>query len=183
MPDGLGEIIMERHTVAQGRVIRLEQMTVRLPDGAEAKRDVVRHPGGCVIVPIGADGSVYLVRQYRVAVEAATLELPAGKLEGGEPPEDCARRELLEETGFRAGSLRHATSVYSSPGFCDETIHVFIAEQLEAGEAQPDEGEFLEVERMPLGILADMARSGAIKDAKTVIGILLADGEMRARGQ
>ncbi|MDR1060474.1 MAG: NUDIX hydrolase [Clostridiales bacterium] len=181
MPDELGESVIERRDVAQGKVIRFEQLKVRLPDGAESTRDVVRHPGGCVIVPIGEDGSLYLVRQYRVAIGAVTLEFPAGKLEPGEPPEACARRELLEETGFSAGSMRRVLSVCSTPGFCDEIIHVFIAEQLAAGAPSPDEGEFVKLERMRLDALMGMVRSGGIMDAKTVIGILLADGELAGR--
>ncbi|MDR1439135.1 MAG: NUDIX hydrolase [Clostridiales bacterium] len=179
----LYEEIVGRQTAARGKIIRYENMTVRLPNGSESARDIVRHPGGCVIVPIDGDGFLYLVRQYRVAFETVTLEFPAGKLEGGEAPETCAERELLEETGFRAGALRRVLSTYSSPGFCDEIIHVFLAERLAAGAAAPDEDEFVKLEKRTLGELLDMMWAGEIRDAKTVIGILLADRERGLGGR
>ena len=177
--DGLSEKITETRVVAEGRIFRYEKLKVILPDGARSERDVVRLPGGSVIVPIDSEGYVYLVCQYRAAFDRVILELPAGRLEPGEPPEECARRELLEETGLRAGSFKLLSSVMSSPGYSDEVLHIYLATDLDSGEADPDEGEFLNVMMFPFDEVVDMAASGDIRDAKTVAGVLLAERAMR----
>jgi len=177
---GLNETITDTQVVAQGRVFRYEKLQVTLPDGACSERDVVRLPGGCVIVPIDQEGYVYLVSQYRAAFERVTLELPAGRLEPGEKPEACAERELMEETGYSAGSWKHLTSIMSSPGYSDEVLHIFLAGDLEYGEPDLDEGEFVNTLMFPFDEAVDLVVSGDIRDAKTVIGILLAERELRA---
>ena len=176
---GLNEMITGAEAVAEGPVFRYEKLHVILPDGSSSFRDVVRLPGGSVIVPIDGEGYVYLVSQYRASVGCVTLELPAGRLEPDEQPEICARRELLEETGLRAGALKLLTSVMSSPGYSDEVLHIFLATELESGEANPDEGEFISAIMFPFDEVVDLVTTGKICDAKTVIGILLAERELR----
>jgi ADP-ribose pyrophosphatase len=176
---GLNEVITDTRIVAEGRVFRYEKLRVALPDGAESERDVVRLPGGSVVVPIDQEGYVYLVSQYRAAVRRVTLELPAGRLEPGESPEACAERELLEETGYRAGTWKRLTSIFSSPGYSDEVLHIFLATDLQYGEPDPDEGEFINTLMFPFDEVVDLVVSGDIRDSKTVIGILLTEREMR----
>ena len=145
------ERIVERTTVAESGIVSLEKLVIEHPDGARAGRNIVRHPGGCVIIPVDGDKNVYLVKQYRVALETETLELPAGKLEKGEEPLSCAIRELKEETGISADIVRYVTSIYPSPGFCDEVLHIYYAGNIRMGDAAPDEGEFVQTVKMPLG--------------------------------
>jgi len=175
----LDETIDGTRVVAEGKVFRYERLDVTLPDGARSIRDVVRLPGGSTVVAIDGEGYVYLVSQYRAAVGRVTLELPAGRLEPGELPEGCAARELLEETGLRAGKLKLLTSILSSPGYSDEVLHIFLATDLEDGEANPDEGEFINAMMFPFDEVVDLVASGDIRDAKTVAGILLAERELR----
>jgi len=174
------EEITDTRVIAEGRVFRYEKLSVTLADGSGSERDVVRLPGGSAIVALDNEGYVYLVSQYRAAVGRVTLEIPAGRLEPGEKPEDCAVRELKEETGFTAGTIKHLTSILPSPGYSDETLHIFFATDLEYDEAAPDEGEFLNVIMFPFDEAYDMAVSGDIRDAKTVVGLLLAHREMLA---
>jgi len=175
----LDETIEETQVVAEGKIFRFERLQVTLPDGARSVRDVVRLPGGSTVVAIDGEGYVYLVSQYRAAVGRMTLELPAGRLEPGESPEECAARELLEETGLRAGTLRRLTSILTSPGYSDEMLHVFLATDLENGEANPDDGEFINAMMFPFDEIVDFVASGIIRDAKTVVGIMLAERELR----
>jgi ADP-ribose pyrophosphatase len=158
--------------IYQGRIINLRLDRVRLPDGRRTQREIVEHPGAAVIVPIGEDGSLYMVRQYRDAAGEELLEMPAGKLQPGEEPGHCARRELREELGLIAGSLVHLASFYSSPGFCDELLHVYLAEGLSREEEQTDREEFLTPEVRSLedagALLAEL------RDAKSIAGLLLA---------
>jgi ADP-ribose pyrophosphatase len=176
------ERIVGRETVAQGRIVRFEKVTAELPDGKLAVRDVVRHPGGAAIVALDGEGYVYLVRQYRTPFDGVTLEIPAGKLEPGEDPQVCAERELAEEVGFTAGRVRMAMALYSTPGFCDEVIHIFLAEGLKEAEAKPDDDEFLNVVMLPLDAAVEMVRTGELRDAKSVAGVLYADMERRRGG-
>ena len=161
-------------TIYDGKILRLEKDTALLPDGREAVREVVRHPGGVGVVAVDGEGYVYMVRQFRYPFMTETLEIPAGKLDKGEDAQKAGERELLEETGLTAGKIELLGSFYASPGFCDEEISVYLATDLKKGQANPDDGEFLECEKYSLNELADMVRSGKIKDAKTVIGILMA---------
>ena len=174
------EEVVSREAVADGCIIKYERLTVALPGGARAVREAIRHPGACAVVPVDADGCVYLVRQHRVVVGKVTLEIPAGKLDAGEEPIACAKRELREETGVAARDIREIACIYTSPGFCDEAIHVFLATELSQGDAAPDEGEFVDVVRMPLARLADMVMRGEIQDSKTAFGILYAARALKA---
>jgi len=165
--------------VYEGRIIKLRVDQVELPDGRRSIREVMEHPGAAVIVPVDAGGDVRLVRQYRDAIGRQLLEVPAGKLDPGEKPDDCARRELREELGLVAGKLTHLTSFYSSPGFCDEILHVFLAEGLAREEGESDREEFIEPEKRPLEPLKDLLAE--LEDGKSVIGVLLAHRELAGR--
>jgi ADP-ribose pyrophosphatase len=164
-----------------GRVISLDVDTVRFPDGSEGELEMVRHPGASAIVPFlsdpaGADPQIMLIKQYRYAALEFVWEIPAGRLDPGESPETCARRELQEETGCTAGTLEHMHTMYTTPGFTDEKIHLFLAYDLTRGEAAREADEFITVEVMPLTRALSMVQDGTIKDAKTALGILYAAG-------
>ena len=141
----------------------------------ETTRDIVRHPGAAAVVALTESGKIVLVRQYRTAIDRVTVEIPAGKLDPGEDPLDCAKRELHEETGFRAGRIRFLTSIVTSCGFCDEIIHIYLATKLEFDTPNPDDDEFVNVDLVPLHELIDAVLDGKIEDAKTVVGALACD--------
>jgi ADP-ribose pyrophosphatase len=162
-------------SIYQGNIIKVESLNVLLPNGKEATRDMVSHPGASVVVPISENGELYMVRQYRKPIEKESLELPAGKLDAGEDPEVCAKRELKEETGLTAKNMKHIISIHSTPGFCNEVLHMYVAQGLEQGDACADEDEFISTERTPVNDLIDKVLKHEITDAKTIIGVLLAD--------
>lgn len=171
--------MLESHVAFSGRVLEVVVDTVRLPDGREMTWEVLRHPGASAVVPVDDDGRVLLVRQGRHTVAARLLEIPAGKLDvEGEDPRECARRELEEETGHRCTTLHPLGSFLSSPGFSDERIHLFLATGLElvGRPAGTDEGDDITVEWLPLPDAVAAVRSGAIEDAKSALGVLLAAG-------
>lgn len=174
MTEGHGHELLHRRTVFEGKVVRLYVDRVRLPDGREAEREVVLHWGAVGMVPLDAEGRVILVRQYRHAPGEKLLEIPAGKLYPGEEPLQCAQRELLEEVGCRAGRWVKLASFYTSPGFSDEMLHLYLALELQEGEASPEEDEFLEVVRISLDRALMLVKEGEIKDSKTVAGLALA---------
>ena len=157
--------------------IAVVSATFVAPDGTEFTRDVVRHPGAVAVVPVTAERGVLLVRQYRGPVDRELLEIPAGTRDvEGEPPESTAARELEEEAGVRAGRLRLLATIYNSPGFCDEETFIYLADQLEPGQAERlgQEERFLEVVEVPLDSVEDMIASRRIVDAQTLIGVLMA---------
>ena len=164
--------------IYKGRVVQLRVETVSLPDGQTKIREIVHHPGAAAIVALtnkdeGEDREVLLVEQYRKAVESKTLEIPAGTLEEGESPEECARRELIEETGFQASKLDKLVEFYPSPGFSSEIIHIFEASGLKK---VSDVDAELPIRFVPLSELLIKIRRGEIKDGKTVIGVLMVSG-------
>jgi len=166
--------------VYKGRVVDLRLETVQLPNGATVELELIRHPGAAAIVPMRENGDVLLVRQYRHAVGGYILEIPAGKLDPGEDPRDCAARELEEETGFRAASLERVITFFTTPGFTDEVIHVFRATGLAPGIQNLGRDEVLELVEVPLeGALAQI-QDGTIRDGKTIIGLQAV--YLRARG-
>lgn len=177
--------IVGQSTVATGGFLQLADLRVEGPDGAVHDRFVVRHPGAVVIVPVTDDGAhVLLVRQYRVAVDAELLEVPAGKRDvAGEPPEATAHRELAEEIGYRARTLVPLAEFFNTPGFCDEYTYLFCAVGLEAltsRDTQTAEEHEMQVEQVALADVDRMIAEREIIDAKTIIGLLLARAHLAA---
>ncbi len=167
--------------VYTGRVISLDVDQVRFPDGTSGELEIIRHPGASAIVPFltdpaGADPQILLLKQYRYATGGTLYEIPAGRLDPGELPADCARRELLEETGCTAESIIPLTSMYTTPGFTDERIHLFVATGLTRGEAHREADEFMELETVSLSAALKMVQRGEIQDAKTALGLLFVAG-------
>ena len=160
--------------VYKGNIINVERVTVELPNGKLATRDVVRNRGAAAIVPVTSDGCIILVEQFRKPNERVFIEIPAGKLDEGEAPENCAIRELEEETGYRAESLKKILTLNPTPAFADELLHIYIATGLTKGEAKPDEDEFISAKSYPAKEVLDMIEKGIITDSKSVAGILLA---------
>ena len=173
--EGLRERVLGEDTVFRGRIFDVNRLTVGLPDGREALRDVVRHPGAVAIVALTEDGRICLVRQYRASLGRVTVEVPAGKLDLGEDPLACAHRELLEETGMEADRMAFLTTIVTSVGFCDELIHLYMATELTLASSDPDADEFINVDLVPLSELIDAVLDGRIEDAKTVVGALVCD--------
>lgn len=161
-------------TLYSGRMITVKRHQVLLPDGKQGMREVVEHPGAVAVLPILADGHLLLIRQYRKAVEESLIEIPAGKLESGELPEACARRELSEETGLTAEKLQFLYSFYTSPGFANERIYLFLAWIGKDSVQRPpslDEDEFVEPFAVTLEEGLRWVMDGRIKDAKTALAI------------
>ena len=158
--------------IYRGKIVHLFQDTVRLPNGKHAIREVMRHPGAVCIVPLTDDNEVVMVRQFRHPFSRVLLEAPAGKLDPNEAPEDCARRELSEETGAEAGELTYIGDYYPSVAVLDENIRLYVARKLTFHTQHTDEDEFLHVERIPLSTLVEQVLSGEICDGKTQTAIL-----------
>jgi ADP-ribose pyrophosphatase len=158
--------------VFDGSLLKVHRDTVRLPDGSEGSREYIRHPGAVAIVALFEDGSVLLERQYRYPSRREFIEIPAGKLEPGEPHLDTAKRELLEETGYVAAGWTRLGVIHTAIAYTDEAIEVFLAKGLEQRAAKLDAGEFLEVLRVPFDEAIAMIRDGSITDSKTIVGLL-----------
>lgn len=172
---------IESRRVYTGKVISLDVDVVRFPDASIGELEMIRHPGASAIVPFlsdprGEDPQVLMIRQYRYAAEGYLLEIPAGRLDPGEDPRDCALRELKEETGCSAEQVDHLFTMYTTPGFTDEKIHLFMATGLVAGESKRESDEFLDLEPMPLSRALELVEAGEIKDAKTALGLLFTAG-------
>ncbi|MCI0651669.1 MAG: NUDIX hydrolase [Planctomycetes bacterium] len=167
IPERLSERVLH-----QGLRFNLTRVIERLAGGTEACREILRHPGAAVILPILADGRVVLVEQYRTTVGGPLLELPAGTLDPGEEPAAAAARELEEETGYRARSLRHLLTFYPAPGVTDERMHLFLATGLESGRQKLDAEESLDVRCLTLDALRDRLLGGEIEDGKTLLALL-----------
>ena len=171
--NALMETTLEAEDIFAGRIFDVHRDKVRLPDGKESVREVVHHKtGGVCVVPLTADGKVYIVRQCRYPYHDILTEIPAGKLDPGETPEECGRRELLEEVGAVAGKMTSLGTLFPTPAYVDEVIHMYLAEELTPASQHLDEGEFLEAEAIPLETLVDEILAGKIRDAKTQAAIL-----------
>lgn len=178
--------MIRSHRIHTGRIISLDSDTVRFPDGSIGELEMIRHPGASAIVPFvsdpeGEDPQILLVRQYRYAADQYLYEIPAGRLDAGEDPKDCAVRELREETGCTAQRMEFLITMFTTPGFTDEKIHLFMAAGLERGETAHEADEFMTVETVTLSHALQLIQKGEIKDAKTALGILFAAGFRASR--
>ena len=171
---------MSREIVHVGRKIKVALDVTTTPDGETIRRDMIFHPGAVVILPVIDADHICLLKNFRFVVDETLLELPAGTLEPGEPLEDAARRELLEETGYTAGKWRYLQFLYASPGVLDEKLHLFVAEDLTPGESRPEADEQLEPITMRFDEVLRMCLAGEVTDAKTITAVLLWD---RLRGK
>jgi ADP-ribose diphosphatase len=177
---------MSSRRVYSGKIISLDVDQVRFPNGTIGELEMIRHPGASAVVPISGDESsndpdIVLIRQYRYAADGFLYEIPAGRLNREEAPEDCARRELSEETGYIAAHLEHLTTIYTSPGFTDERIHLFLATGLTEGVSSVEPDEILGVELVRLSSAVEMVREGEIVDAKTAVALLLTASRLNQR--
>ena len=166
---------VSRERVFDGIILHIDHFTNELPNGKLAKREVALHMGASAVLPVDDEGMTYLVRQFRAPIEQVLLEIPAGKLDSLD--EDrllAAKRELREETGFQADRWTHMVDIFTTPGFSNERISLYLARDLRAGDADPDDDEFLNVVRMPLKDAVEMAQRGEIQDVKTLIALLMA---------
>lgn len=166
--------------IFKGQVFTVTVDKARLENDSLATREIVHHNGGACVVPLSAEGDVYLVRQYRYAFGEELWELPAGKIEPGEDPFETAKRELAEECGLAAARFVDLGLFYPTVGYCTEIIYTWLAQDLSECEANPDEDEFLSLEKLPLATAVQMVMDGRIRDGKTVAGILKVDALLRA---
>jgi ADP-ribose pyrophosphatase len=157
--------------VYEGKIINIELDRVTLPNGHTMELEMIHHPGAAAVVPILEDGHVVMIYQYRYAAGGYIYEIPAGKLHPGEDPVECAKRELQEETGYQAKKYQPLLSFLTTPGFCDEIIHIYLAQSLTPGAQNLEESEVLEVKTIQLEKCLEMIKKGLIKDGKTIIAI------------
>ena len=158
--------------IYKGKIIKLRQDKVKLPDGKETTREIIEHPGAVVILALADDQKIIMIRQFRVAANEVLWELPAGKVEDGEDLVRCAKRELEEETGYYPRKIKKLLSFFSTPGFCNERLTLFLAEDLEERSKNEDDDEFIQVKNLKISEVLKMIKGNVIKDAKTIIGIL-----------
>jgi ADP-ribose pyrophosphatase len=174
-PDDLTENRISSRSVYCGDLLHVKEDRVALPDGREATREYILHPGAVAVIPLLDNGEVVLERQFRYPLHRELYEIPAGKLDPGETPLLCGQRELLEETGYVARSWRFVALIHPCIGYSDESIHLYLAEGLQAGPHQRDGDEFLDIFSLPLEQSLDWVRNGRITDVKTVIGLFWAE--------
>jgi ADP-ribose pyrophosphatase len=163
--------VLNNKKIYQGKIIDLAVDTVRFPEQS-VDMEWIKHPGGAAVVPLLPDGSVVLIKQYRYVINDTIWEIPAGRLEKGESPHDCAFRELEEEVGYKATEVTKLTEIYSAPAYCTEVIYLFLATGLMPGKQRLDDDEFIEIVTLPLDEAVAMVEEGNITDAKTVAGLL-----------
>ncbi len=168
----LYEKTIKTEIIYKGKIINLRKDRVELPDGRVSSREIVEHAGGVTIIAINDDNEIILVEQYRKPADKILLELPAGKLEKGEKTFDCAKRELLEETGYSSNNFKKICSFYTTPGFSDEILHLYIAKNISFSEQNPDSDEFINVVKIKVDEIHRYIVEGKIIDAKTILGLL-----------
>lgn len=173
--DDLTEKQLSSRTVYRGGLLHVKEDRVALPNGKEATREYIVHPGAVVVIPMLSNGDVVLERQFRYPLRRDLYELPAGKLDPGESPLDCGRRELREETGYTGTRWRYVATIHPCIGYSDEAILVYLAEDLTLGLHSRDRDEFLEILHLPLNDALEWVRTGRITDVKTVIGLFWAE--------
>ena len=169
------------HRAYAGRLLGVDVDTIRAPNGATIELEMVRHPGAAAVVPLlsdvgSTDPTVLLIEQFRYAAGGSIWEIPAGVLHDGEPALDCARRELLEETGATAKHIEHLSTIYTTPGFTDERIHLFLATGISVGEPRHEQDEFIRVQAFPMSRALEMIRDADIVDAKSIVALLYTAG-------
>ncbi|MGL6173053.1 MAG: NUDIX hydrolase [Cellulosilyticaceae bacterium] len=168
-----------RQEVYKGKIFTVVEDTIQFEDGKTAKWDLVMHNGAAAIVPLTESGEVILVKQYRNAENGNVLEIPAGKLEKGEDPFECAKRELEEEIGYRSDDIKEVCKMYTAVGFSDEKLHLYVATNLQEGKQNLDEDEYIQIEKYPLQKAVQMIFTGEIKDSKTIVGLLAVNEMLR----
>lgn len=176
------EKLIEKQRVYHGKIFDVECCKVELPNGHEARRDLVRNTNAVAVVALTENQEVILVEQYRLSADRVMTEIPAGKLEVGEDPMTGAARELSEETGYRAGKIEKLMTYRGSVGFVCEAIHIFVATELTLGETHPDDDEFVNVRKLPLQEAAQRCANGQWEDGKTLAGILAVQWRKAQRG-
>ena len=179
-------MIFEEKTISteriyEGKIINLRKDKVTVKNGT-SYREIVEHNGGAVICPLTNDGKLVMVKQFRKPIESVMLELPAGKRDGDEDGASVAKRELKEETGYTAGEIIHLTDIYTSPGFSNELLSIYLAKDLTPGDTEFDDTEAIDIFEMPLDELVGMAMRGELNDAKTITGILMTAEYVRENG-
>ncbi|MEA2016144.1 MAG: NUDIX hydrolase [Actinomycetota bacterium] len=173
MKKELFEKKVKSDVIFKGCIIDLYLDKVKLPNGRIATREKVSHPGAVGIIPVTGEGKIILVEQFRYPVEEVLMEIPAGKIDKNELPLECAKRELKEETGAEGGNLVHLTTFYSSPGFCNENMHLYMAENFKRGKKCLEDDEFLNLIEIEIKEALSYIKNGKLRDAKTIVGILL----------
>ena len=173
--------VEESSRVYEGKLINVDVESIKLPSGRKIDLEIVRHPGAAAVVPLlsdpsSADPQVLLIHQFRHAAGGPIWEIPAGVLEPGEDPEACARRDLTEETGATARKVEFLTTIYTTPGFTDEQIHLFMATEIERGEPDPEFDEEIETQVKPMSEILEMIRTGEMRDSKSIVSLLYVAG-------
>ncbi|HHY03701.1 MAG TPA: NUDIX hydrolase [Thermoanaerobacterales bacterium] len=175
------ETTLNSKKIFTGKILSLRVDEVKLPNGNISKREIVEHPGAVAIVAINENMEVLMVKQYRKPTESTLLEIPAGKLEKGETADICAQRELMEEVGFRALDMKFLAKFYTTPGFSNELLYLFLGQKLEKKSKKADDDENIQVEKIPFLEAVKMAYDGKFLDAKTIIGLTLAYHQIKEK--
>jgi ADP-ribose pyrophosphatase len=174
--------LIESQTIFNGRVFNVRKDQLRLPNGKQVTMDIVEHAAAVTMLPVDNEGKIWVIRQYRHAADQELLELPAGMVEADEPLLDAAAREIREEIGMRAGELIHLGGIFLAPGYSTEYLHIYLARQLEPAPLQPDDDEWITVERIPIAEAYRLAESGALLDAKSIAALTIARPWLVAAG-
>lgn len=168
------EKTISSESIYDGKIIKVRREQVELSDGSTAMREIIAHPGGVGVIALDENNNAFMVSQYRIAARSMMMEIPAGKLEYGEDPLECGKRELIEETGYSASEFIHLGEYYATPGYCEERLNIYLARGLKFVGQHLDDGEFLNVKKYSIDELYDMVMNNKIYDAKTAIAILKA---------